>query len=93
MQSQTVITGVIFLMHCYSSYTHCCVDRDLRTVSVIDGASNTLIENIVVGTELVALLFNPYDNNTYAADNFLILILNNIEHQAPSEFRLAIVTL
>jgi hypothetical protein len=59
MQSQTVITGVIFLMHCYSSYTHCCADRDLRTVSVIDGASNTLIEEIVVGTELVALLFNP----------------------------------
>lgn len=42
-------------------------NRGSRTVSIIDGGNNTLIENIVVGSEPIALLVNPSNNNKYVA--------------------------
>jgi YVTN family beta-propeller protein len=35
---------------------------------VIDSTNNTLLENVVVGTEPVALEFNPTNNNIYVAN-------------------------
>lgn len=37
-------------------------------MSVIDGNSSTLLRNVAVGTEPVALLYNPSNNNVYAAN-------------------------
>jgi YVTN family beta-propeller protein len=37
-------------------------------VSVIDSNTSKLVENVVVGTEPVALLFNPSNNNMYTAN-------------------------
>jgi YVTN family beta-propeller protein len=35
---------------------------------VIDSTNNTLLENVVVGTEPIALEFNPSNNNIYVAN-------------------------
>jgi YVTN family beta-propeller protein len=35
---------------------------------VIDSTNNTLLKNVVVGSEPVALEFNPSNNNIYAAN-------------------------
>jgi YVTN family beta-propeller protein len=37
-------------------------------VSVINSTNSTLLKNIVVGSEPVALLFNPSNNNIYVAN-------------------------
>ena len=47
-----------------------------RTVSVIDGDNNTLVENIVVGSILIALLFNPSNNNMYVTSTLTYQSLN-----------------
>ena len=35
---------------------------------MIDSTNNTLLENVVVGTEPIALEFNPSNNNIYVAN-------------------------
>ena len=47
-------------------------NRGSRTVSVIDGGNNTLVENIVVGSMLITLLFNPSNNNMYVTSTLNI---------------------
>ena len=43
-------------------------NRGSRSVSVIDGSNSTLLENVIVGTEPVAMLFNPSNTDVYVGN-------------------------
>ena len=47
------------------------VNIDSVTVSVIDSSTNTVVDNIIVGSHPVGVAFNPSNNDMYVTDFIL----------------------